>query len=71
MPVVLAAHGIQKSFTLFGLEPPLYPRRLDFFTSCRAFSIDKARRILGYEPQMELNTGLSITAEWYKEKHYL
>jgi nucleoside-diphosphate-sugar epimerase len=70
-PVLLAAYGIQKSFSLFGLEPPLYPRRLDFFTSSRAFSIEKARRILGYEPKMALNTGLSLTAEWYKEKNYL
>ena len=32
-----------------GLEPPLHRRRVDFWTKSRAFSIEKARRRLGYE----------------------
>ena len=30
-----------------GIEPPLYRRRVDFFTKSRAFRIDRARRELG------------------------
>jgi len=49
----------------FGLEPPIYRRRVDFFTKSRAFSIEKARRILGYSPQVPLEEGLRRTLDWY------
>jgi dihydroflavonol-4-reductase len=48
-----------------GLEPPIYRRRVDFFTKSRAFSIEKARRVLGYQPQVPLETGLRCTLDWY------
>jgi nucleoside-diphosphate-sugar epimerase len=56
--------------------PPLgigrnYPRRLDFFISSRAFEISKARRLLGYQPQVDLHTGLAQTAAWYRQEKYL
>jgi nucleoside-diphosphate-sugar epimerase len=31
-------------------------------------SIDKAKRILGYEPQIDLHTGLERTVAWFREK---
>jgi nucleoside-diphosphate-sugar epimerase len=48
-----------------GVEPPIYRRRVDFFTKSRAFSIEKARRILGYSPQVPLEVGLRRTLDWY------
>jgi dihydroflavonol-4-reductase len=51
----------------FGIEPPIYRRRVDFFTKSRAFTIEKARRMLGYEPQIDLETGIRATADWYRE----
>ena len=48
------------------IEPPLYRRRVAFFTKSRAFRIDKAKRLLGYEPQVSLQAGLEETAEWYR-----
>lgn len=48
------------------IEPPLYRRRVAFFTKSRAFRIDKARRLLGYRPQVSLQAGLEETAEWYR-----
>ena len=48
-----------------GIEPPIYRRRVDFFTKSRAFSIAKAQRLVGYEPQVPLETGLRRTLEWY------
>jgi dihydroflavonol-4-reductase len=47
------------------LEPPLHRRRADFFVKNRAFSIDKARRLLGYDPRIEPEEGLRRTARWY------
>ena len=51
-----------------GVEPPLYPRRTEFFELDRAFTIDKARRLLGYEPRFPLRRGLELTAGWYREQ---
>ena len=48
-----------------GLEPPIYRRRVDFFTKSRAFSIEKSRRILGYSPRVPLESGLRQTLDWY------
>ncbi len=48
-----------------GIEPPIYRRRVDFFTKNRAFRIDKAQRILGYSPKVDLADGIARTADWY------
>lgn len=48
-----------------GLEPPIYRRRVDFFTKSRAFTIAKAQRLLGYQPQVPLQEGLSRTLNSY------
>ena len=47
------------------IQPPLYRRRVEFFTHNRAFSSAKAERLLGYRPQVSLEDGLRRTAEWY------
>src|SRR3972149_5070786 len=46
-------------------EPPIYRRRIAFFKKNRAFSIEKAKKILGYHPKIDLKTGISLTAKWY------
>lgn len=48
-----------------GIEPPIYRRRVDFFTKSRAFTIRKARQLLGYQPRVPLETGLQRTVDWY------
>ena len=54
-----------------GIEPPLYRRRVDFFIKDRAFDISKARRMLGYQPKVDLDNGLKITADWYRAQGLL
>ena len=54
-----------------GIEPPLHRRRLDFYLKNRAFRIDKARRVLGWEPQVDLETGITRTLEWYRSAGWL
>lgn len=53
------------------LSPPLFRRRVDWFRQVRAFSIEKAKRELGYKPRIGLRDGLSRTAKWYSEHGYL
>ncbi len=65
-PVYAASVVCDRVCRPLGLEPPIYPRRVDFFYKDRAFSIDKARRLLGYRPRVDLPEGLRATAEWYR-----
>jgi nucleoside-diphosphate-sugar epimerase len=65
-PVMAAAVACEWLCKPLGIEPPIYPRRLDFFLKSRAFSTAKARRLLGYEPKTGLEDGLRRTFEWYR-----
>jgi nucleoside-diphosphate-sugar epimerase len=54
-----------------GIEPPLFRRRADWFRQTRAFTIEKARRELGFAPKVPLAEGLARTAAWYRQHGYL
>ena len=54
-----------------GIDPPLHKRRVEFFIKNRAFTCDKARTRLGYEPKVDLTEGLARTAQWYFEQGLL
>jgi dihydroflavonol-4-reductase len=56
---------------LLGIQPPLHRRRLTFFKHNRAFSIDKARKLLGYQPRFELDEGFRRTVAWYRQQGLL
>lgn len=55
----------------FGLEPPIYRRRVDFFTKSRAFDITRARAELGYAPAVGLREGIGRTLDWYRTHGWL
>lgn len=59
------------TFRPFGLPPPLYRRRLGFYSSNRAFSIEKARKMLGYQPTVALEEGFRRTVDWYYDQGLL
>jgi nucleoside-diphosphate-sugar epimerase len=44
---------------------------VDWFRQVRAFTIAKAKRDLGYQPKIEIEKGLKLTADWYKANGYL
>lgn len=71
LPFQLAGSLCEKICIPLNIEPPIYRRRVDFFTKSRSFNIEKAKRLLGYSPQFDLHTGLKITAEWYKKEGML
>ena len=70
-PVMTGAWFIEKVYTLFGKEPPIFPRRVNWFIKNRAFDISKVKKELGYEPKFDLETGIKKTAEWYKKEGLL
>jgi nucleoside-diphosphate-sugar epimerase len=53
------------------IEPPLYRRRVDFYTKSRAFDTARARSELGFNPQVDLEEGIRRTAAWYREQGLL
>jgi nucleoside-diphosphate-sugar epimerase len=70
-PVYLAAAACEAVCKPLNLEPPLHRRRVDFFTKSRAFDIAKARRMLGYAPQVSVREGVARTAAWYRDQGLL
>lgn len=54
-----------------GIEPPIYRRRVDFFTKSRAFDITRARAELGYDPEVGLREGARRTLAWYRDAGWL
>ncbi|MEO8090136.1 MAG: NAD(P)-dependent oxidoreductase [Gemmatimonadales bacterium] len=51
----------------FGIEPPIFRRRVKFFTSNRWFDISRARSELGFAPKVSLREGLRRTLESYRQ----
>jgi nucleoside-diphosphate-sugar epimerase len=70
-PIQWAGDVVEAICVPLGLEPPLHRRRVDFWTKSRAFSIEKARRRLGYSPKVDLEDGIARTAAFYREAGWL
>jgi nucleoside-diphosphate-sugar epimerase len=49
------------------IEPPIFRRRVKFFTSNRWFDTSRARDELGYVPKVPLREGLTRTIESYRQ----
>jgi nucleoside-diphosphate-sugar epimerase len=53
------------------VAPPLYRRRLDFYTVDVKYDISKAREVLQWTPQIGLDAGLRMSADWYRQQGLL
>lgn len=53
------------------IEPPIYRRRVKFFTSNRWFDTSKARRELGFVSRVPLGEGIRRTLESYRRLRWL
>ena len=53
------------------IEPPIFRRRVDFYTKSRAFDTTRARTELGFDPQVDLEEGIRRTARWYRTEGLL
>ena len=57
-PFWLAGAACEAVCAPLGIEPPIYRRRVDFFTKSRAFDISAPARELGYAPAVGLRDGI-------------
>jgi len=53
------------------IEPPIFRRRVDFFTKSRAFDITRARAEAGFAPRVGLRDGIRRTLDWYRTHGWL
>lgn len=53
------------------IEPPIYRRRVAFYSKDRNFSTRKMREVLGYTPQFENREGILESARWYRDNQWL
>lgn len=47
----------------FGIQPPIYPRRVEFFAHDYEFDTTKAERMLGFRPRYGMREGIRATIE--------
>ena len=70
-PFWLAGAACEALCAPLGIEPPIYRRRVDFFTKSRAFDISRARAELHYDPKVSLTEGIRRTLDWYRAAGWL
>ena len=70
-PLVALGHICEKVCKPFKVTPPIFPRRVDWYRQNRAFKIDRAKKELGYDPQIGLDDGLRRTGIWYRENGFI
>ena len=70
-PIQRLGDVIESVCVPLGVEPPIHRRRVDFWVKNRSFSIEKARRLLGYAPKVDVTEGIARTAQWYAAHGWL
>ena len=71
LPIQIIGTIVEAICIPFGIEPPIYRRRVDFFTKTRWFDSSKAKSLLGFEPKYNFTDEVSLIADWYKEKGWV
>jgi nucleoside-diphosphate-sugar epimerase len=70
-PVWLLSWVIEAACRPFGIQPPIYPRRVDFYAHDYDFDTAKARKYLGWTPRVGLAEGVRRTIAAYRERGLL
>lgn len=70
-PVQLAGTVCEAVCRPFGIQPPIFRRRVDFFTKNRSFTSRKAREELGFIPKRSFDEEIADICSWYVEHGYI
>ena len=70
-PVHALAYLMEAASKPFNYEPPLFRRRLTWFSTNRGWDISRVRTELGFRPRIDLEEGLTITKQWYHDRGLL
>jgi len=61
----------EKIFPVIGKTPPVSRKNIESTLADRVFSIEKAKKELGFHPRVNPEIGLRETVEWYKEQKWV
>lgn len=64
-PIIELSKICERVCKVLDIDPPLYERRIHFFTNSRAFDISKANNLLNFQPRINLLSGITETLNWY------
>ena len=67
-PMLALAAVVEDVSAALAIDPPIYRRRMDFFHSDSEFDTSRARRVLGWEPKVDLREGIRRTLEDYRSR---
>lgn len=70
-PLFAIADLCEFIFRPLGIEPPIYRRRLAFYTKDRSFNTSKIRTLIGFTPSHTDAEGLKELAQWYVEQQWI
>jgi nucleoside-diphosphate-sugar epimerase len=70
-PLFALGHFFEIICRPLGIEPPIYRRRVAFFTKDRSFDTTKMRQVLEFYPVHSDEEGFKETAQWYLEQGWL
>ncbi len=70
-PLFALADFCELIFRPLGIEPPIYRRRLAFYTKDRSFNTAKIRDLLGFKPRHSDQDGLREMAQWYLDQQWI
>ena len=70
-PVMFAARATEAMLRPLGIQPPLHPRRMNFFLKSFSFSMSEAFVALAFAPRVSFAEGVAATARWYAEEGIL
>jgi len=70
-PIYFLAYIMELASKPFDFEPPIFRRRLSWFTTNRGWDISRAKNELGFRPRVSLRQGLVHTTEWYQGRGLL
>jgi dihydroflavonol-4-reductase len=66
-PMLLLAGVVEDACAALKIDPPIYRRRMDFFHSDSEFDTSRARRVLDWEPKIDLREGIRRTLDDYRK----
>ena len=66
-----AASAIEKTWSFLNKTPPVTRKNIESTLADRVFSIEKAKRELGFIPTVDPEIGLRDTVRWYRQKGWI
>jgi nucleoside-diphosphate-sugar epimerase len=65
-PMLALSAAVEDVSAALKIDPPIYRRRMDFFSSDSEFDTTRARRVLDWQPKVDLREGIRRTLDDYR-----